>query len=223
MKLVRFDVEVALGEFRLVARGELGEGLHCVVGPNGSGKTTLLKTLAGAIRPARGRVEYIGVERPVYLGGVEVPAAARALDVALLGRSRELWPPTRRDLEAVEEAAKALGIDWALRRRWAQLSDGQRQRILLTAALAAGADLLALDEPTRALDPAARAEVFATLRRVARGRIVVAATHDLDMLKCCDTVIGVRNGEIAFVAKPGEGAEELVRSLYAGPTECSKA
>jgi len=213
MRLVEFDLEVVLGSFKLSASGKLGTGLHCVVGPNGSGKTTLLRALTGVARLSRGYVKYVGVSRAVYIGGVEVPPNAKALDVALLGRSKALWPPSHSDVEAVRRAARVLGIEWGLDRRWGELSDGQRQRIILTAALTAEADLLALDEPTRALDPGARSEVFTLLRSLSRDKIIIVSTHDVDNLVCCDSVIALVNGRVKCVCDYGE-AIKLVKELY---------
>jgi energy-coupling factor transporter ATP-binding protein EcfA2 len=151
-----------------------------LMGRNGSGKTTLLKLIAGLLRPERGRLQISG--RPAY-----VPQDADAL----------LFAAT------VEEELRGLPADvvapfasW--RDRYPRdLSSGQRQQLAI-ALVAANADLLLLDEPTRGLDPAIKDALRSFLRlRAANGGSVLVATHDVEWAaRTVDRVVMMADGEL---------------------------
>ncbi len=210
---VRFNVVKWLGDFVLEAAGELGEGLTCVVGPNGSGKTTLLKILAGLLKPDRGLVEHVGVKVKVYVGELYVPPDAAAVEVALAGRSRfSPTPVGRADVEAARRYMRLLEVEDLAERRWKTLSGGQRQRVVIAAALAAEADLLLLDEPLAHLHGDWRGRVMRILADYAAGRGVVVTTHHGDVLRCCHTLIALREGKMAWRGDPQQYAEPLDRA-----------
>jgi iron complex transport system ATP-binding protein len=197
-----------------------------LVGPNGSGKSTLLRTLAGLQAPLRGEVELCG--RDIRRLDVEERSKMAAcvftdrfdsgyftvFDIVAFGR----YPYTdarnrleERDLAAVEEAIRAVGLASLVGRRFAELSDGERQKALIARAIAQDCPLLVLDEPTAFLDAPTRVEVFHMLRDLARssGKAVVLSTHDIDhALRYADS-LWLMDGGHSFVA----GApEELATS-----------
>ncbi|HKP96189.1 MAG TPA: ABC transporter ATP-binding protein, partial [Fibrobacteria bacterium] len=172
--------------------------LVCLLGPNGAGKSTLLRTLAGLQAPLAGRLTLGGEDFSL------LPAAARARKTAIvltermeagnltvrslaeLGRHPHTgWSGRLReaDREAVRRALMDAGA-WELRDRlFDELSDGEKQRVMLARALAQEPALLLLDEPTAFLDLSRRVETMRTLRALARGRgrAVLLSTHDLDL------------------------------------------
>jgi iron complex transport system ATP-binding protein len=177
---------------------ELSGGLVCLLGPNSAGKSTLLNTLSGALRPLSGRV---------LLGGDDVhslPAATRArrigvvltdrvatglltsYQVVCLGRhpyTDWLGRLSPRDHEVAEWALESTGASH-LKNRWmAELSDGERQRVLVARALAQEPEVLLLDEVTAFVDLPHRVQLMRLLRAVARssGTAVLLSTHDLDL------------------------------------------
>lgn len=165
-----------------------------IVGPNGAGKTTLLRTMLGLVAPSRGRVAIFGkspraASRLAAVGYVPQRNSpppgfpASALDVALMGRlsrTRGLRASTE-DLEAALLNLDRVGMSQAAERPVATLSGGEFRRVMLAQALAAGAELLVLDEPTTGLDLPAEQEFYSLLGRLRRelSLTVVAVSHDL--------------------------------------------
>ena len=181
-----------------------------VLGPNGSGKSTLLDVLAGLLRPDAGHVRVGG--RTLTDSGVHVPPHRRG--VGLLAQQPLLFPHltalanvafgpraqgmSRRAATArARELLDAVDVAGLADRRPAQLSGGQQQRVALARALAAGPDLLLLDEPLAALDVDTMPAMRALLRRTIRdsGRTAVLVTHAaLDALVLADRVIVLSDG-----------------------------
>jgi ABC-type lipoprotein export system ATPase subunit len=176
-----------------------------VVGRSGSGKTTLLHLLAGLDRPTSGSVTLHGHK----LDGLDRTelAALRRLHVALVTQEPGLIPY----LTATENTRLALALrerpddhqalveqvlaDVSLEHRAdtpaARLSAGERQRLAIARALAAGTDLLLMDEPTARLDEENAHAVARLLGRAARvhGLAVVCATHDPVLIEAADTIL----------------------------------
>ena len=160
-----------------------------VLGPNGAGKTALLKSLLGLL-PLLGGRRILPLGRMPRVGYVpqrdrlDMSWPLRVLDVVLMGRSR-LVGPIRRYSKQDEDAARAalaeIGIPDLAERPLYALSGGQHQKVLIARAIAAEPELLVLDEPTSAMDPAAERillELVARLK-VAHGLSVVLVTHQL--------------------------------------------
>jgi ABC-type lipoprotein export system ATPase subunit len=176
-----------------------------LVGRSGSGKTTLLHLLAGLDRPTSGSVTLLGQK----LEGFDRAGLAelRRLHVALVTQEPGLIPyltaaeNTRlglalRGREADDEGLVARVLaDVSLEHRAdtpaAKLSAGERQRLAVARALAAGTELLLMDEPTARLDEENAHAVVGLLGRAARrhGLAVVCATHDPVLIEAADTIL----------------------------------
>ena len=180
------DINVSL------RRGEL----VCLLGPNGAGKSTLMSTLAGVLAPIAGRVQLgdapmrsVAVrERATRLAIVTtervVAQGLTGRTMVALGRHPHTgWfgtlSPT--DVARIDESIALAGADAFRDRQVSELSDGERQRLMLARALAQADDVLILDEITAFLDLPRRVETMRTLRRLARDarRAVLLSTHDL--------------------------------------------
>jgi zinc transport system ATP-binding protein len=162
-----------------------------VIGRNGSGKTTLFRTLLG-LHPALGGL----IERPAttVIGyvpqrhSVDPLVPTRAADLIAEGAEHGLsFLRVVKSKEARERTARAIDATGSapfLRQRYGNLSEGQKQRVLLARALAGGADLLVLDEPTSAMDIVAEQEVVQILvhlrQRFSIGILLVS--HHLGLL-----------------------------------------
>ncbi len=173
--LQAIDLEVAPGDFL------------AVVGPNGGGKTTLLRTLLGSLPPLGGRREAAPSLRVGYVPqreAVDPLWPLSAGDVVLMGRVRRAGPGARldhADRERARHALERVGLADLWHRTFHNLSGGQRQRTLIARALAAEPDLLALDEPTSGMDPAAELAAMDLLRDLHQGGLaVVMVSHRLE-------------------------------------------
>ncbi len=185
-----------------LAAGEL----TCLLGPNGCGKSTLLRGLTGLQAPLAGRVMLQGRD----LTALSSRHRARLLSIVLtepvdggLLRSADLvslgrYPYTgwsgrlqAEDVTAVRWALRVTGAEGLADRSVDELSDGERQRVLIARALAQQPAVLALDEPTAFVDLPRRVELAELLRSLARecGLAVLLVTHDLSLaLRSADTV-----------------------------------
>jgi iron complex transport system ATP-binding protein len=178
------DLDLALGA---------GEVL-CVLGPNGGGKTTLFRTLLGLLEAQAGEVRLQGepldalprgevARRMGYVPqGHTAQFAFTVRDVVLMGRTAHVGlfaAPGAADRAAAERAIEALGIGELAERVVTELSGGERQLAMIARALAQGARLLVLDEPTASLDFGNQVRVLRELRRLAAdGYAVVFSSHD---------------------------------------------
>lgn len=182
------DLTVRLGQVAVLDRVsfEVTRGDYVgVVGPNGAGKTTLLRAMLGLAPIESGSVEF----------GTDV-APGRRLRIGYLPQSfslplarfpasvREIVETARPDADAgsaaVQAAIEAVGLAALQHRPVGMLSGGERQRLLLARALAAEPELLVMDEPTTALDPAFREQFYHLLDEwnTRRGTTILLVTHD---------------------------------------------
>jgi iron complex transport system ATP-binding protein len=180
--------------------------LVCLIGPNGAGKSTLMRTLAGMQPPLAGQVMLgdgdVHRMKPAELARrlsivlterVEVGVLS-AYALAALGR----YPYTgaggalsAHDEAVVQWAMQAVGAAHLAARDVGELSDGERQKVMIARALAQEPAVMLLDEPTAFLDLPRRAEMMQLLRHLARdtGRAVLLSTHDLDLaLRSADRI-----------------------------------
>jgi iron complex transport system ATP-binding protein len=215
-------------------------GFVGILGPNGSGKTTMLKVLAGTRRPASGRVvldgqDLLGIPRAALARRMAVVPQETHLafdysviEVVLMGRyphlgTFEIEGP--RDYAVARQALAATGTDAFEDRAFATLSGGEKQRVVIAAALAQiaspsgqPAPLLLLDEPTAALDLAYQLEIASLLREL-RQRMplsIVLSTHDLNFASSlCSALVLLKDGRV-LAAGPTERVLTAsgVRDLY---------
>ena len=202
-----------------------------LIGPNGSGKSTILKAVIGQLAPIRGTVFLDGkadlspLERAQKLAVLMTERVRTELmtcwDVVAMGRypyTGRLGLLTETDREKVREAlALVRGEDLALR-PFAQLSDGQRQRMLLARALCQEPEVIVLDEPTTFLDIRYKLELLSVLREMAQKRnlAVLLSLHELELAeKISDVVVCVHNGKIEHAGPPEEIiTEDYIKKLF---------
>jgi len=186
---VGYDTRPALESIDLAV--EPGE-LLAIVGPNGAGKSTLLKLMAGLLVPWAGRIEILGaapgtaVRRVAYVPQAEQVDWAFPVtvgDVVMMGRYPALGPlrrPAAADRDAVAGALAQVKMAEFAGTQIGRLSGGQRRRVFLARALAAGPELYLLDEPVTGVDPTTQEDLMDLLEAEARrGKTVIATTHDL--------------------------------------------
>jgi len=172
--------------------------LVCLLGPNGAGKSTLLRTLAGMQKPLAGEVLLAGrnvhtIAKSDLARQLSVVLTERvtvglltAYEIVSLGRSPYTnWSGalSDRDHTIVELAIRAVGAEALAQRNVSELSDGERQKVMLARALAQEPQLMILDEITAFLDLPRRVEIMRILRNFAHrhGRAILLSTHDLEL------------------------------------------
>ena len=175
---------------------EEGEFLG-LIGPNGSGKTTLLRIMLGLQRPDSGTAHLFGEsvedfdsgERLGYVSQKSTEADQRmpvtVREVVRMGRYPHvgLNELTDEDDALVDDALETVGISDLANRRIGKLSGGQKQRTYIARALAAEADLLALDEPTVGVDADSRDRFYALLDDLnLQGITIVLIEHDIGVV-----------------------------------------
>jgi zinc transport system ATP-binding protein len=199
-----------------------------IIGPNGGGKSTLLRAILGLARPDRGVVQVFGRPPEQAHGLVAyVPQHARfdpgfpirVLDVVLhgrLGRRRLLQRWTREDREVALAALADLRLDSLAARQIGRLSGGQLQRVLVARALASGAPLLLLDEPTSSLDPQIGKELYELLERLCTDKTIVLVSHDIGVMSRHVHNIACLNRRVLFHDSQTLTQERL-ESTYGSP------
>lgn len=173
--------------------GEVQDGaLVAVVGPNGAGKSTLFKGIVGALKPLAGRIERGGIPARdiAYLpqaAEIDRSFPITVFDLVAMG----LWHKKGSfggigvaDRDRIEAAIKAVGLTGFEQRAIGTLSGGQMQRMLFARLLLQDARVVVLDEPFTAIDSKTCADLLDLVKRWhGEGRTVLAALHDIDLVK----------------------------------------
>ncbi|MEH2117889.1 ABC transporter ATP-binding protein [Nostoc sp.] len=198
--------------------------LVCLLGPNGAGKSTLLRSLAGMQPPIAGQVRLLGENiyhlKPQELAKRLSLVLTEKVDVGMLsaytlvslGRYpyTDWWGNlTPQDEAIVHWAIKSVGAVHLAQRQVSELSDGERQKIMIARALAQSPIVMLLDEPTAFLDLPRRVEIMQLLRQLVRetNQAILLSTHDLDLaLRIADKVWLLSTNGLLHVGAP----EDLV-------------
>ncbi|GGO72573.1 ABC transporter ATP-binding protein [Bowmanella pacifica] len=204
----------------------------CVVGRNGVGKSTLLRTISGLQGPLMGEVslnqvnlhEMTAQSRARLISVVTTDRISSpgltARDVIELGRQPYTnWRGqlTQADKAAVENAMHRLNTKRFADKPLDGLSDGERQRVMISRALAQNADVMVLDEITAFLDLPGRVEVMSLLRRYAHTseKIVLLSSHDLELsLELADQIWIVDDGKVVCGSATDKTVQNALSSAF---------
>jgi ABC-2 type transport system ATP-binding protein len=203
----RFGDRIALRDVSFELRA--GE-LVAIVGPNGAGKTTLLSILAGVQHADAGDFEL-----DAAIGWA--PQQSAVYSRLTVRENLRLFARLERVADRDAAVARMLdqtGLAERADERVEQLSDGNRQRVNVAVALLAEPRVLALDEPSSALDPGQRARLWEFVGGLAaRGTSVLFSTHHLgEVRRYASRAIVLAEGEVLFDGAP----DELMRAAGAG-------
>lgn len=216
------DVRKAYGDLKAVdgVSFKVDEGeFFGILGPNGAGKTTTLEIIEGLREPDAGTVRLLG-QAPwprniALLPRIGVQLQATAFFDKLTAREQLHTFAALYGVGATraDEMLDLVGLADKADTREDKLSGGQRQRLSIACALIHDPDIVFLDEPTAALDPQARRNLWDVLRAIqARGKTILYTTHYLDEAEIlCDRVAIMDNGRILAMDAPAR----LVRGLDA--------
>jgi branched-chain amino acid transport system ATP-binding protein len=207
-------------------------GITAVLGPNGAGKSTLLNSIAGLIRPLRGRIQYRGralvgmsPENIVRLGISLVPEGGgviHELTVEENLRLAHLWRRDPTDRKKALEEVMTLFPPLAARRNMPahSLSGGERQMLAIGRGLMSRADLLLLDEPSLGLAPKLVTLIMRTVRELCEKRglaVLLVEQNARSALAIADDAVLLSSGRVVASRRAGELAqEEELRRAYLG-------
>lgn len=189
-----------------------------IVGPSGSGKTTLFNMIGGLDRPTDGVVYIDGVDIS-KLDAYEL-AWLRCRKIGYIFQTFNLIPvltaqenvalptvfagvPRDEGLEKAEKLLVSVGLGDRVNHRPGELSAGQQQRVAIARAMANDPAIILADEPTGNLDLNTGMEIIDLLHGLnkSRGMTLIAATHDLKMIKASDRIVWMRDGRIEKIER----------------------
>jgi len=216
------DIRKSYGELKAVdgvsftvAEGEF----FGILGPNGAGKTTTLEIVEGLRKPDSGEVRLLGESpwpRNVKLLpriGVQLQATSFFDKLTAKEQLQTFGALYGVSHGTAADMLELVGLADKANEQENKLSGGQRQRLSIACALVHDPDIVFLDEPTAALDPQARRNLWDVLRAIQeRGKTIVYTTHYLDEAEIlCDRVAIMDTGRILALDAPAV----LVRGLDA--------
>lgn len=176
----------------------IAEGkLVCLLGANGSGKSTLLRTISGRLKPLKGDIflsdddlknlsaKQLAKRVSVVLTDKNISTMIKASEVVALGR----YPYTgwrgnmqASDWKIIRNSFKLVGAENLYNREFRQLSDGEKQKVLVARALAQETNLILLDEVTSFLDVFSRMQLMQLLKEMSSQmqKLIILSTHDIE-------------------------------------------
>ena len=198
---------------------EIGKSEYVsIVGPSGSGKTTLFNLIGGLDRPTNGSVYIDGVDIS-QLDAYEL-AWLRCRKIGYIFQNFNLIQvltalenvalptvfagvPRDKGLEKAESLLESVGLSDRMDHKPTELSAGQQQRVAIARALANDPAIILADEPTGNLDLNTGMEIIDLLHGLnsTRGLTLIAATHDLKMIKASDRIVWMRDGKIERIER----------------------
>jgi branched-chain amino acid transport system ATP-binding protein len=230
------DIVTAYGKIEALKGVSLAasEGkITCLLGPNGAGKTTLMYSIAGIVKPKRGRIT---------LGGSEItgqaPAAIVSRKLALVPENRLVFPSMsvaenlaagayqRRDKAGIAEDVERMYARFPrLKERFTQLagtlSGGEQQMLAVARALMSRPRILLMDEPSLGLAPLIVEEIFRIVTELNKdGVTIFLVEQNAHMaMKIAHHFYLLEQGRVTFSGEPGKLAEdEVIQRAYLGTT-----
>ncbi len=226
----RYDREPVIRDFSLkIFPGEFVG----VIGPNGSGKSTLLKLLGGILPGAKSSVYFDGLDLSIQKRKTLAQSIAwvpqenpmvfpfKVSEVVLMGRHPYLSALAFESEEDCQIARRAMDLTHTSQfanRLFNEISSGEKQRVMIAAAIAQEPRAMLLDEPTSALDLKFQMEILNILKIMNRdqGATIVMALHDLHLAsKFCDRLILIKNGTLVVEGSPATVLQkEILKDVY---------
>lgn len=197
----------------------IGRGEYIsIVGPSGSGKTTLFNLIGGLDKPTDGNVFIDGVDIS-QLDAYEL-AWLRCRKIGYIFQSFNLiqvltalenvalptvfaGTPNNEGNKKAEKLLEMVGLKDRVHHRPGELSAGQQQRVAIARALANDPAIILADEPTGNLDLNTGMEIIDLLHGLnkSQGLTLIAATHDLKMIRASDRIVWMRDGQVEKIER----------------------
>ena len=197
---------------------KMHKGVYGLLGANGAGKTTLMRMLCGILKPTSGTITF---------DNFDVTTEEYRSELGYLPQDFGYYPEfTGMDFLLYMAALKGLDKSYA-KRKAAQLlqvvslqdkankkiktySGGMKQRLGIAQALLNDPKILVLDEPTAGLDPKERVKFRDLIAELGKESIVLLSTHIIsDIEHIADVVLMIKNGQLIYQGKRGDGLEDL--------------
>ena len=194
-------------------------GVCCLLGPNGSGKSTLIKCIMQFYH-SRGGIFYNNMpvdgmkQEELATLFAYVPQDCKTsfsvtvFDLILLGRMPYMgWKPSEEDYDIVSQNITLFGLERFALKYLNQLSGGERQKVMIAAAICQNPQVLLLDEPTSSLDIKHQIEVMRHVKYISehQNTTVIVAMHDLNLASQYSThVVMLKNGCVFAQGVPKE-------------------
>ena len=213
---------------------------HALIGPNGAGKSTLFDLIAGRTQPTSGRIALNGVDvtgMPAHrLGRKGLARSFQTTSVftgltvrdnvrcAVLGSRAAAWKDRWFRSGVIDEEAHrviaAIGLADRSDALATSLSYAELRALDLGLALATGASVLLLDEPTAGMNRAEAARALALIRETTQGKTLLMVEHDMEaVFALADRISVLVQGRIIATGTPADiAADPVVRSAYLGET-----
>ena len=203
------------------------KGMVFLLGKSGSGKSTLLNLLGGLDKYDSGEIRIKGVSskdfkqkhfdsyRNTYLGFIfqEYNVLDDFTVGANIALSIELQGRKAKDSE-INEILKQVDLEGYGSRKPNELSGGQKQRVAIARALVKKPEIIMADEPTGALDSNTGKQVFDTLKKLSKEKLVIVVSHDREFAeKYADRIIELSDGHIISDVELNENAEEISENI----------
>ena len=204
---------------------EVNDGeIFGLIGPNGAGKTTLTKIVATLVQPSTGSVTVKGFDsveqsaalrKMIGLAGAEERSFYWRLTVEqnLMFFARLYSIPTEAAETRIAQLLGQLDLEQSRRKRFGELSTGNKQRMAIARALLNNPPILLLDEPTRSLDPLAAARMRSFIGSLAKGDppvTILLTSHNLNEIEeLCQRIAIISHGQIRELDTP-----DRIRTLH---------
>lgn len=206
--------------------------IYCILGSNGQGKSTLLQCIVGAFQATAGNVCIDGepassysiremARKIAYIPQNHTPSFAYpVIDVVTMGRTAHMgfWAnPSEEDRAAALDQLTYLGIERLAETPYTNISGGERQLVMIAAALAQQPELIIFDEPTAHLDFGNQYKFLELVEKLRSSGIgVLMTTHFPDHALALDGTCAIlRDGKIRAVGQAADIiTEEAMSSLY---------
>lgn len=189
-----------------------------LIGPNGCGKSTLIRTISGLQKPLSGKVEITSCEKSIHDMDPKIRAKhislvltdsiqleyATVVQIVSMGRhpyTSYAGKLSHKDKTEVEKAIAAVQLQAFQKRLFSEMSDGERQRVLIARALAQDTPFMFLDEPTSFLDLPNRIETMMLLKKLASEwrKCLIVSTHEIDL--------AIRLADVLWLMEPRQGIQ----------------
>lgn len=210
--------------------------LICLTGPNGGGKSTLLRTICGFLRPLKGSIKIRGIETTIQnrfdftkdiatvlttRPAIENTTVYQLIAMGRIPHTNFFGKLTDGDHEMIKRAMEITAISDLASKNINELSDGERQKVMIARALAQDTPIILLDEPTAFLDYPSKVSIIKLLIALCErhDKTIIFSTHDLDIAFTLTDFVWMIDKEKGFFTGsiPDLAKNNLINKFFGTP------